>query len=415
MTFEVRVVSDDSHAPASSSAQASTAEQLLRFRKSPSTSTSLVQKVIHKTPNFNDSPDSPESPVPIPSYGSTVTLLNKESSSILPLPATKLQNELRESVPSHSEPQNDALSSRSQPQSLTINFKDLPNWRQDNMYILTGYWRITDSYLGCFKSLFHIHNETGNIYTHLIGAIGFLTLLFVSFKYFIPVFESTDPTDVVVVSVFISGAVVCLSLSSLFHLFQSHSMKIATAWNKADYIGIVVLIVSSFVPALYYGFMCDWVYKTVYIAFISFFGTVIIVFSLSKYFTYYRVLRTCMFLGMGLSSILPVGHAVAAYGYNFMQYAMSLDYLILMGVLYVCGTLIYAFRIPEKWYPGKFDLVFHSHQIFHVFVVAAALTHYYGVLRAYKFWHVSELNVCPQDLLGLFQESLKTGKFSKYL
>ena len=30
------------------------------------------------------------------------------------------------------------------------------------------------------------------------------------------------------------------------------------------------------------------------------------------------------------------------------------------------GALVYAQRVPERWFPGKFDLFFHSHQIFHV-------------------------------------------------
>ena len=39
-------------------------------------------------------------------------------------------------------------------------------------------------------------------------------------------------------------------------------------------------------------------------------------------------------------------------------------------------------RIPEKWYPGRFDVVGSSHQIFHVFVVAAALVHWTGLIKA---------------------------------
>lgn len=30
------------------------------------------------------------------------------------------------------------------------------------------------------------------------------------------------------------------------------------------------------------------------------------------------------------------------------------------------GGAIYALRVPERWFPGKFDLFFHSHQLFHV-------------------------------------------------
>ena len=67
--------------------------------------------------------------------------------------------------------------------------------------------------------------------------------------------------------------------------------------------------------------------------------------------------------------------------------------MILMGVLYVGGATFYATRFPGKsqplftnikassecvW-PGRFDLVFQSHQIFHVAVVVAALIHMYGI------------------------------------
>ena len=43
------------------------------------------------------------------------------------------------------------------------------------------------------------------------------------------------------------------------------------------------------------------------------------------------------------------------------------------------GAAIYALRVPERWYPGAFDLWFSSHQLFHLCVVAAALVHYRGV------------------------------------
>lgn len=43
------------------------------------------------------------------------------------------------------------------------------------------------------------------------------------------------------------------------------------------------------------------------------------------------------------------------------------------------GAAIFALRVPERWYPGAFDLAFNSHQLFHLCVVAAALVHYRGV------------------------------------
>ena len=34
----------------------------------------------------------------------------------------------------------------------------------------------------------------------------------------------------------------------------------------------------------------------------------------------------------------------------------SLGWLIFMGFLYITGALFYAFRIPERFFPGKVDI-----------------------------------------------------------
>ena len=37
--------------------------------------------------------------------------------------------------------------------------------------------------------------------------------------------------------------------------------------------------------------------------------------------------------------------------------------------MYVTGALAYGFRVPEKYYPGKFDILGSSHQILHMGVI----------------------------------------------
>ena len=56
------------------------------------------------------------------------------------------------------------------------------------------------------------------------------------------------------------------------------------------------------------------------------------------------------------------------------------------------GALMYIKRIPEKFYPGKFDIFGSSHQFFHLFVVAGIITHYIGSLDAF-YYRVE--NQCP--------------------
>lgn len=62
-------------------------------------------------------------------------------------------------------------------------------------------------------------------------------------------------SDVLVFACFFSGVVVCLGMSATFHVVLDHSQEVARWGNKLGYMGIVALIVGSYVPALYYGFV----------------------------------------------------------------------------------------------------------------------------------------------------------------
>lgn len=77
-----------------------------------------------------------------------------------------------------------------------------------------------------------------------------------------------------------------------------------------------------------------------------------------------------------------------------MRKEMGLTWVVFQGLLYIIGASIYATRIPEKWYPGRFDVVGSSHQIFHVFVVAAAASHLVGLLKAFDYRHSTLGGLC---------------------
>lgn len=55
-------------------------------------------------------------------------------------------------------------------------FSKIPDWMKDNPSILEGY-RMNLGLRRTILSLFRIHNETGNIWTHLLGAVFFLVLM----------------------------------------------------------------------------------------------------------------------------------------------------------------------------------------------------------------------------------------------
>ena len=49
-------------------------------------------------------------------------------------------------------------------------------------------------------------------------------------------------------------------------------------------------------------------------------------------------------------------HYVVTDGFDDPVNVAALGWLILMAVLYITGAVIYAVRIPERIWPGKFDI-----------------------------------------------------------
>ncbi|VEL31083.1 unnamed protein product, partial [Protopolystoma xenopodis] len=225
--------------------------------------------------------------------------------------------------------------------------------------------------------------------------------------------------DKAVQSAFFVGAVLCLGFSCLFHTLYCHSEAIGKLFNKLDYCGIAVLTMGSFVPYLYYSFYCSFWPKIIYLLLIIALGTAAIVVSMFDKFASppYRPLRAGVFIGLGLSGLIPCIHYCWFEGFWSSVENASLGWLILMALLYIGGAIIYAVRIPERLFPGRFDLwvpthflifssagfsisnaynictfglnnifkCFQSHQIFHVFVVAAAFVHYHGIVKIADF------------------------------
>ncbi|KAK2656795.1 hypothetical protein Ddye_009847 [Dipteronia dyeriana] len=189
---------------------------------------------------------------------------------------------------------------------------------------------------------------------------------------------------------FLGGAMFCLLSSSICHLLSCHSERVSYIMLRLDYAGIAALISTSFYPPVYYSFMCNPFFCNLYMGFITILGIATILFSLLPVFQSpeFRTVRASLFFGMGMSGIAPILHKVILFWHQ-PEALHTTGYEILMGVLYGIGALVYATRIPERWMPGKFDIAGHSHQLFHILVVAGAYTHYRAGL-VYLNWRDME-------------------------
>ena len=57
-----------------------------------------------------------------------------------------------------------------------------------------------------------------------------------------------------------------------------------------------------------------------------------------------------------MSGIVPAGHYILSEGLEHAMRYAAFGWLMLMALLYMCGAALYAFRIPECLWPGKFDI-----------------------------------------------------------
>ena len=197
--------------------------------------------------------------------------------------------------------------------------------------------------------------------------------------------------------VMLSTAIICLGFSALFHLVGTLSKEVHSVFSRLDYAGISLLIAGSCYPPYFYFFHCEHFLRNAYLTFISVFAVSVFLYSLTSDFHMpkRRTLRGSLFLCLGLSAAIPIFHLLlfksSIKGFEGMP---RLVFWYIGGISYVSGALMYIKRIPERFFPGLFDLFGSSHQIFHCLIVVGVITHYLGCLDAYYYRFE---NACPAN------------------
>ncbi len=241
-----------------------------------------------------------------------------------------------------------------------VHWNDLPHWQQDNQHIYSSYRQASYSYSRSLQSIFHWHNESVNIWSHLVPGTLALPLGAILYKILEPRYERASAGDVFAMSCFFVGAAFCLGISATYHAVSNHSPPVARMWNQFDYAGISLLIAGSFVPSVYYGFWChpdrQWIYWSMVrqlclahmavadedeIGSLGIACTAVSV--LPKFRTpAWRPYRAMMFVGMGISAVFPVLDGLKTFGLQAMEKQMGLSWLVLQGALYIFGAGLYA-------------------------------------------------------------------------
>ncbi|KAI0512456.1 HlyIII-domain-containing protein [Xylaria bambusicola] len=263
-----------------------------------------------------------------------------------------------------------------------LKYDELPVPWRINPHILKGY-RFSDSKIDCVRSMFGVSNETVNIWSH---ALGFFILLAVAF-YFYPAsanFSLYTKTDIFIAAVFFFAACKCLVCSTIWHTMNCVAdQTLMERFACVDYTGISLLIAASIMTTEYTAFYCEPVSRWTYMTATAILGIAGTILPWHPTFNGQDMawLRVGFFIGLGATGFMPVFQIILTRGSTW-AYEFYLDSNLVKSLLvYVLGALVYASKVPERWFPGAFDFVGNAHNLWHMAVLGGIIYHYIAMLQ----------------------------------
>lgn len=152
--------------------------------------------------------------------------------------------------------------------------------------------------------------------------------------------------------------------SAMFHLFYQMSSVANKYLLRVDYGGISILILGSTFPPYFYGFYCEHYLRNFYLFLLGSGCTAAYVISIFDFIHQekWRKVKGIMYGSLGLFAGVPAVHLYIRQFYDiedtdYLPFKHSFIYYVLMGSSYIGGLVIYTLRIPERFKPGKFDLI----------------------------------------------------------
>lgn len=207
-----------------------------------------------------------------------------------------------------------------------------------------------------FKKL----REPVNSLTHWVGAIlaviGLIALLVVGWS---------TPAKLISLVVYGVSLVFLFSASATYHMVQVKD-KALEIFRKIDHSAIYVLIAGTYTPFCVNALTGFWKWGMLTVIWsLAVIGIVVKIF----YIRAPRWLNAGIYIVMGWLVLAVIGQIVA----NLSPWVLT--WLIVGGVTYTLGAVVYMAKL-FNFKPG----VFGFHEVWHIFVLLAALFHFIAVL-----------------------------------
>ncbi|KAK9815212.1 hypothetical protein WJX72_000048 [[Myrmecia] bisecta] len=259
-------------------------------------------------------------------------------------------------------------------------FDELPDELRFNIDVRSGY-RAGMTYWQCLKSIFQYHNETGNIWSHLLPILAVVVSLCAGWLTPWPGAEWEFLQNILPI-------MLCFLGSVIYHTFMANHAHYKR-WLFLDVCGVFILFLGGVNVVLWWGLYCYPRLRSVFLVSYYCTGAACVLAAVTAKTSLRRAAPMFMLLCIRLAAV------AARLALRSGSHAGSLHYLW-MEALSILGASINIARVPERWFApaakgkgesriaGWFDYWFNSHQIMHI-LVAIAIGHlHWGASLDYR-------------------------------
>ncbi|XP_064629057.1 membrane progestin receptor beta-like [Lineus longissimus] len=250
-----------------------------------------------------------------------------------------------------------------------------------NIGILTGYRPSGKSWSYYLRSIFHLHNETFNVWTHLIGML-FLACL-TTYHGITTVYDEPGVTS----SIWLHGicCILIQVMSTLTHLLRSKSRMVNECVYFFDYSGISFANFGTHVLLFHHCYDRRWInllgpHALIFSVVISAsvnaamcYCRAIVKPNYTNCYKIFNLVPNLVSLMFGIGPLVarinfPDATAAQLPDQNLESFVCRL--LHLSNLLFITTGSFYGSHIPERFSPGSFDIFGHSHMMVHIFITA---------------------------------------------
>ena len=277
-------------------------------------------------------------------------------------------------------------------------------------FILRGFRAIDQPWLYYCRSLLHKHNETMNVWTHLIGILYMIHLLF----YYNQRLNFVDNAHAWPFAVSLFSAMLMFGCSAFAHLLHSKSESVHMTCFLIDYIGVSLHGFGSGFLQIYYS-APQWFYEKIeghYICVLLLMGILCCLLNCFAQYYFERpyppLKRICQFLPCGLLWLYSITPLCIRLFSSTSTMNPTLMCHLAQILLFVLGATLFGLDIPQRFCPGALDFFGQGHHLFHFCIYLITVCQMHGVYWDYQDYHAvisqrskPELIFCAGSIVSL--------------